>query len=168
VSPPPNINLFPIALINNTHGLKGYVKLTFNKNLDFSLITNLKIVYINNLSYTVELLTKTPKGALLKIYGINSVESAVLLKGKTLCLGLETIPETEMLSERLLGFKVYDSQDQFLGTVEDIIYTGANDVLAVRASNPDKDELLIPLIDEYLLKTDCAKQLIVVKKPEYA
>ena len=52
----------------------------------------------------------------------------------------------------LIGVKVLDEQEQELGTLEDVIETGANDVYQIRLK--DGRQLLLPAIKECVLDVD--------------
>ncbi len=51
-----------------------------------------------------------------------------------------------------------------LGTLVDVLETGANDVYVV--DSPRYGEVLIPVLDEVVIKTDIAAGLLIVHLPE--
>ncbi len=64
---------------------------------------------------------------------------------------LEALPEGEYYWFQLIGLEVVDSDNQPIGEVIDLIETGANDVLIVRAGS--KTEYLIPYIQGQVVKS---------------
>ena len=52
----------------------------------------------------------------------------------------------------LIGLKVYTEDDAFLGTLDDVIQTGANDVYQVVTE--EGKEILIPAIRQCILEVD--------------
>ena len=70
------------------------------------------------------------------------------------------LPKDTYFIADLLGLDVYTDEDEYLGKVEDIFQTGANDVYAV------KDELgkqiLLPSTKEVLKEIDLENEKIIV------
>lgn len=59
------------------------------------------------------------------------------------------LPDGEYYHHQLIGLRVKDESGEKLGVVENIIETGANDVLQVREN--DDREILLPVIDPVIL-----------------
>ena len=62
------------------------------------------------------------------------------------------LKKNEYFIADLIGVKVLDEQEQELGTLEDVIETGANDVYQIRLK--DGRQLLLPAIKECVLDVD--------------
>ena len=56
----------------------------------------------------------------------------------------------------LIGFKVYD-KNEYIGDVIDILETAAHDILII---NNDTDEIMVPMVDEFIKKIDEKEKLI--------
>ena len=68
------------------------------------------------------------------------------------------LPEGEYYYHELLGLQVVTDQGQMLGTLKEIIETGANDVYVVR---PEKgQDVLLPAIDDVILDIDLEEGVI--------
>jgi 16S rRNA processing protein RimM len=67
---------------------------------------------------------------------------------------LPPLPEGEYFYWQILGLQVVTEEGRVLGTVEEIIETGANDVYIVRA--PDQPEILLPAIQSVVRQVDLA------------
>ena len=52
----------------------------------------------------------------------------------------------------LIGTKAIDEQEEEIGTIVDVLQTGANDVYVVKT--PQKKEVLIPAIKDCILEVD--------------
>ena len=65
---------------------------------------------------------------------------------------LPELPEGEYYRHELLGLQVFTEGGVKLGEIEEILETGANDVLLIRTET--LDELLLPFIDEVVLAID--------------
>ena len=62
------------------------------------------------------------------------------------------LPEGEYYHHQVIGLKVIDEQGGMLGTITEILETGANDVYVVRADIGP--EILIPAVDEFVRAVD--------------
>lgn len=93
-----------------------------------------------------------PKGPLMRFEGVEDIGTASTLAGSSVMVKPEDLPE-ELLSEEedLLGYEVFDEERGELGTIEDVIVTGANDVWVVRGPF---GEVLVPDIDDVVLDVD--------------
>lgn len=90
---------------------------------------------------------------LVAFEGYTTPESVGTLRNQVLYIPaaeLPSLPEGEYYHHQLLGMRVIDEMGRMLGNVAEILETGANDVLAVRAESGR--EILLPMIDEVVLK----------------
>jgi 16S rRNA processing protein RimM len=71
------------------------------------------------------------------------------------------LPEGEFYHHELAGLRVMSENGEELGFVEQILETGANDVLAVRRSSGQ--EFLIPYHDAFVIHVDLANGTITVR-----
>jgi 16S rRNA processing protein RimM len=52
----------------------------------------------------------------------------------------------------VIGLEAWTTEDEHLGQVTDILYTGANDVYVIQT--PDRKEILIPAVEDVVLDID--------------
>lgn len=78
---------------------------------------------------------------------------------------LPPLPEGEYYRFQLLGLTVVHRDGRVLGTLDEIIQTGANDVYRVRA--PDGGEVLIPALTDVIVSVDLDARRMVVDPPEW-
>jgi len=78
---------------------------------------------------------------------------------------LPKLPEGEYYHHQLLGSKVVDEAGQELGSLTDILETGANDVYLVKT--PDGKELLLPAVVEVILEVNLKRHEIRVRPPQW-
>lgn len=106
-------------------------------------------------------------GLLITFAEVRDTDSAGLLRNEMLYVltdEIPTLPEGEYYHHQLLGLKAIADGDLLLGTVTDILETGANDVAIVRpASGRD---ILIPLVDAFIQKIDLQAGEIHIKLME--
>ena len=76
---------------------------------------------------------------------------------------LPELPDGRFYFHQLIGLSVFE-QDNFIGTVSEILETGANDVFVV--SLPGEKELLLPDIKSVILNIDLEQQKIQVAIPD--
>lgn len=107
---------------------------------------------------TLTEIRETPGGALVRLSGIESLADAHEIVGRYLLARGE---EAEVEAEHLVGYAVIDAERGFVGTVDEIIHTGANDVL-VLAGGPF-GEVLVPVIPDVIESVDEAERTIFVR-----
>lgn len=73
---------------------------------------------------------------------------------------IHPLPEGEFYRHQILGMRVFSDSGEQLGTVTDILETGANDVCVVRPESGP--EILLPVIESVILDIDMAMDKMVV------
>jgi 16S rRNA processing protein RimM len=78
---------------------------------------------------------------------------------------LPPLPEGEYYRFQLIGLTVVDRDGRELGTLDEVIETGSNDVYRVHPANgPD---LLLPALADVIVSVDLAARRMVVDPPEW-
>lgn len=99
---------------------------------------------------------------LAKLTGIESREQAAGLIGSKVYIWPEQLPELdqdEYYWSDLIGMQVESLQAESLGQVDDMIETGANDVMVVKG---DRDRLIPFVVDDIVQEVDLVKRRIIV------
>lgn len=160
-------NYFEIGKIAGTHGIKGTLKVypTTEVPERFSLLKEV-ILEINNekkvckvakVGYHKNLVLLT-----LKEYNdINQVEGfkngrILIPEDKALPLGKD-----EYYTRDLFEMNVYTDENEYLGKIEEVYTTGANDVYGVVGE--DGKEILIPAIKQCILDVNVPERKMTVK-----
>lgn len=107
--------------------------------------------------------------ALLKLKGCDSRNMAESLRASLVLVPIEeAIPleEDEYYEHQIVGLVVWTSSGQRLGVIEEILYTGANEVYIVRGEEPGRKEILIPAIEEVVLEIDLAAGRMTIEPLE--
>jgi 16S rRNA processing protein RimM len=106
---------------------------------------------------------------ILKLSGIDSIESASRLRGLHVLIPWEQrtpLPPYHYYLWELRGCRViWERQEREIGTVTDVEPTGGVALLHV-ARREGKSELLIPLAQEICTRIDPASKIIVINPPE--
>ncbi len=104
------------------------------------------------------------EGLLVKFRGLKSPEEAARYRNQQVYVTAHDrppLPEGQYYEHQILGFAVVeDASNEKLGTLDEIMHTGANDIYVV--SRPNGGELLVPVISGVVLSLDPANRMIRV------
>jgi 16S rRNA processing protein RimM len=149
---------FDIGKIVNVHGLKGDIRIvpTTDDPSRFNLLDSIEIFFGSESStYHLERAKPHKNVLVLKLKGIEDRKAAETLIGgiikvpRAKALPLE---DNEYYQKDLIDMSVISNVGEDLGTLVQVIETGANDVYVIRPES-GKD-LLIPAIKECILDVD--------------
>lgn len=159
-------NLLQVGAITSTHGIRGEVKV-FPTTDDVNRFKNLKEVVLDTGKEQITLQIQGVKFfkqfVILKFKGIDNINDIEKYKGKSLFVTRENavkLEKDEYFIADILGSTVEDEEKNILGTLKDVIVTGANDVYVVE--NEEGKELLFPAIKECVLNVDVEHAKITV------
>jgi len=147
----------PIGRVIKAHGLKGEVSVAALTGLPFDSLLGIEVWFVpppgNVRNARLEGVRPGPKGPLLKLSGIETIDAAQGISGSTIVARPADLPE-EVVEEEFdpVGWRVVDEQRGELGTIDEVIITGANDVWVVHGER--FGEVLIPVIDDVVLDLD--------------
>lgn len=108
------------------------------------------------------------KGLIAKLVGIDVREEAQSLTGAEIAINADQLPELEdeFYWRDLIGCSVETDKGYTLGKVTDMMETGSNDVLVIKANATDafgKKERLVPYLDgQVIISVDITAQKIIV------
>lgn len=162
-------SLFPAGIVIGVHGLHGDLKVRPLSGDSSSLET---VTEITLRGATKSGLHKVQKAArhkgnlLIRLEGIASVESAREFVGCEVLISradLRELPEDEFYWFQLEGLRVDDCRHGDLGQVTEIFTTPAHDILVVFGP---RGEVLIPVVDAFILNIDEEAKVIHVDLPE--
>lgn len=163
-------NFVSVGKILNFHGVKGEAKLGYSKNReDFLLKLESVYVYQNNeyKEFEIENIRFTPKCAIVKFKGIDSLNDIIAYKGCLLFVdeaaARENLEEDEFLIDELVGLNVYDG-DVRVGAVVGVSNNGASDLLSVKTNS--KNICLVPFVKAIVLSVDIKTKRIQINNIE--
>ncbi len=102
--------------------------------------------------------------AVMKFAGYDTPEAAAKLRGQVVQISAEEaapLPQGQYYHHQIIGLDVFTPENQRLGTVEEILETGANDVYLVRRE--DGKELLLPAIQDVIQEIDLENKRMIVR-----
>jgi len=151
-------NLLPTGQIVNTHGLRGDVKVMPWAD-DPSDLLDFDRFFIDGKEYAVQHSSQQKSMILLKLEGVNSIDDAVKLRNKELCICRDDIELEEgvMFIADMIGLPV-EADGQLIGKLVDVIIMPGNDVYVVKGEH----EYMIPAVQEYVEPLDAAEGVIRV------
>ncbi len=163
-------NFVSVGKILNFHGVQGEAKFGYSKNRE-DFLKQLDYVYIQDgVEYKkleIERLRFTPKCAIIKFKGINTLNDILVYKNKIVFIDessiREFLSEDEFLIDELIGLDVYDG-DKKIGAVVGVSNNGASDLLSVKTLS--KNVSLVPFVKAIVLSVDIQNRKIQINNIE--
>lgn len=147
-----------VGVISSTHGVRGEVKV-FPTTDDVKRFKRLKEVILDTgkeeLTLEIEGVKFFKQFVILKFKGYDNINDIEKYKGKSLLVtraNAVRLRRDEYFIADLQGLTVVDEEDKVIGTLRDVMETGANDVYIIDMT--DGREVLIPAIKECILHVD--------------
>lgn len=151
-------DLLQVGVITSTHGVRGEVKV-FPTTDDPARFKKLKQVILDDGKQQIDLEIASVKFfknmVILKFKGIDNINDVEKYRRATLLVTRENavpLAENEYFIADLIGLSAVSDEGEELGTITDVLQTGANDVYVV--TTPQKEEILVPAIRECILAVD--------------
>lgn len=170
----PDNDYLMIGKITGTHGLKGALKIVsyaespaiFKKGLSI----NIGRAIDQTITCLVNKVIPYKNGVRLFLHGIDECDQAKKLVGHNLFISKQVLAQTKDDSYYwfdLIGLKVFTINNRYLGTLEDIIITGSNDVYVVHnLVENKKQETLIPAMASVVIEINLIDKIMRVDLPE--
>jgi 16S rRNA processing protein RimM len=162
-----------IGEILRPHGVAGEVRMRVLTRYPERL-PELETVYLGskpdsgkNIQFALQSVRMHQGYALLKLRGVDDRTQADRLRELFVMVSIEDavpLEEDEYYLYQLIGLAVQTIEGEMLGTLTEVLETGANDVYIV--DSPQYGEVLIPATDETIIQTDLESRIITVKLPE--
>ena len=158
--------LFRVGVISNTHGIRGEVKV-YPTTDNVRRFDDLKEVILDTGKEQLNLHVTSVKYfknmVILKFKEFDNINDIIPYKGMDLLVTRENaipLEEGEYYIADIIGSKVITDEDKILGTLTDVLQTGANDVYVVKTK--DGKEVLLPSIEECILDRDIENKIVEV------
>lgn len=167
-------DLIQIGKIVKAHGIRGVVSVqSFSDSGEcYSQVGDLIIVSADGrrLDHQVEWSKPHKNGLRLGIKDIGSRNQAEAMIGCGIFIARTSLPPLDDDTNYwvdLIGMAVYNTDDQHIGRIVDIIPTGANDVYVVKTRQGyATDEILLPAIASVVLEVDVPGKHMRVDVPD--
>ena len=159
-------DLLQVGIITSTHGVRGEVKV-YPTTDDPRRFRRLKEVVLDTgrekLNLEIEGVKFIKQFVILKFKGLDNINDIEKYRQKSLYVTRKNavrLQRDEYFIADLIGLKVQDEDGTELGTVKDVIETGANDVYEVEMA--DGRSLLLPAIKQCILNVDVENGMMQV------
>ena len=159
-------NILQVGAVTSTHGLAGEVKV-FPTTDDPKRFKKLKQVLLDTgkdmLPLGVEHVKFFKNMVILKFKGYDRIEDIMGFKGKNLYVTRENavkLQKDEYFIADMIGMRVFSTEGEELGTLTDVLQTGANDVYVVEQEGAQ--QLLLPAIKDCIRDIDMEQMVMTV------
>ncbi len=156
----------PLGYILSPHGIKGHVILKTYSGEGYSLLRGifLSLKTSSKDCIVLKILSCIPykNNFLLKFEGVDDRNSSEKLIGAEVFIKRSDLPATEdneYYWVDLIGCNVLTVEGTFIGRVENLIATGASDVLVVKNKNK---EFLFPFSENVVKNVDITSKKIII------
>ena len=159
-------NMLRVGVITSPHGIKGEVKV-FPTTDDAKRFKELKKVILDTgkeyIPMEIEHVKFFKNMVILKFKGYDNINEIEKYKSRDLLItrdqAVDLAPDEYFITD-LLGLAVVSDQGVELGTLKDVLETGANDVYVVAMK--DGKELMLPAIGDCILNVDLEQRRMEV------
>ena len=143
------------------HGVRGVVRL--RAKADFA---HVEALWLDDDRFAVRHASRDKDEWLVTLEGVADRDAADALRGRTVRIPRQDIhvADDELLVADLVGCTVVDVAGATIGEVTGSFHSGAHEVLELRAA--DAREILLPLVDAFVVSIDVAGRRIVYDPPE--
>ena len=143
--------------IVTTHGVRGEVKVL--SWLDSpEMLCEFDRCRIDGREYVMDAVRVQKTCNLVKLRGVDTMEDAQKLRGKTMELYREDIPDELIFASELVDMEVY-ADGACIGKIKEVLDYPGNSVYVVQGER----EYLIPAVKEFILSTDLERNQMQVK-----
>jgi len=157
---------YNVGKVTSAHGIKGEIKVYPLTNVP-ERFYELEYVWVFDdqqrpRKYDIGYVKIISKRVCVKLKGIDNRDEAEKLKGAFLKVDSQNalkLEKDEYFIKDLIGMKVYTEEGDFVGTLVEVLQTGANDVYVIKG---EEREILIPAIKEVVKKVDVDNKVMVV------
>ena len=153
-------NLIVVGTLGAVYGVKGWMRInSFTETMDSIFHYSPWFIQVGGSLQELKVINWRPhtKSYVAQLEGINSPEQAQRLVNQEILIDthqLLDLDEGDYYWKDLMGCEVINLDGYHMGVVTEILETGSNDVLRVKANKKDaygKQERLIPFVDEQFI-----------------
>lgn len=153
-----------LGKMRRAHGVSGEIALEIYTRMPELLDVD-QVVFVGESHQPFTIQATRPKGELLLVKFLevkDRTEASALtnLMVYTQSEQLPVLPDDEFYLHELIGLDVFDTDEQYLGVLTEILETGANDVYLV--NDADGVEVLIAAVEERILDIDLDQGRMIV------
>lgn len=152
------MNLVYIGKLVNTHGIKGEVRIISDFKYKKDVFKKGNEIIIDNNKFIIESYRHHKIYDMVTLKDINSIETAITLKGLNVYINKDDYTFDGYLNEDLIGLSVYDN-DKLKGKVVEILKTNLYEILVIEGNKRH----MVPNIPEFIKNVDIENKRIEIK-----
>lgn len=163
----PELRYLAIGRVVKAHGVRGEISVAVLTDFPERFDTTERVYLGNEFeaeAYQLKKFRWHKKNVLLTLDGIDDRDQAERLRGLFVQIPIEDVaplPEGDFYVYELIGLQIVSTDNQVLGTLINILETGANDVYVVET--PNKSQILLPAIPDVVREIDADAGKITVE-----
>ena len=155
-----------VGIIKGAWGIQGDLRVASMTDNSERFAANSRL-FLEGRAVRVRRSREVKGGIVLKLDSVHDRTAAEQLRGKSLSVPSQDVPplpEGTYYHYQLIGLDVHTCEGELLGTVREILTTGANDVYVIK--RPESRDLLIPALKRVVVGVDLVAGRMVVRLPE--
>ncbi len=155
-----------VGIVKGAWGIQGDLRVESLTDNPERFAANSRL-YLDGRAVRVRRSREVKRGLVLKLESVHDRTTAERLRGKSFTVPADvvpTLPEDAYYHYQLIDLEVYTCEGERLGTVKEILTTGANDVYVVE--RPGARDLLIPALKRVVVGVDLLAGRMTVRLPE--
>jgi len=158
-----------IGKLQRTHGVKGEILMEVMTDFPEKISSgNSVFIGTQHKEYIIASVRPSNTKMLISFEGLNDCDQVSILRNQLVSIKTEDanmLPEGEFYHHELIGMSILDENEHVIGSIKEILVTGANDVYVV--TTQDGEELLLPAIRSVVLSIDRQSKKMIVRLPEW-
>ncbi|MBD5806649.1 ribosome maturation factor RimM [Limosilactobacillus walteri] len=162
---------YNVGKIVNTHGVRGEVRVLATTDFINERFAPGTTLYLQEekepLALEIEKARQHKGFILVKFRGYDNINDVEKFRDHELMVSAEDqqpLEDGQYYYHQIIGLNVETMDGQQLGKIKEILSPGANDVWVVE--RPDKNDLLLPVIDDVIKDVDLAAKVVKVELME--
>jgi 16S rRNA processing protein RimM len=163
-------DLLLIGVIAGAFGIKGQVKLKSFTDRPEHICRHIHKLYIGKRTTEYRLVRAfehKPGVLILTLDGVADRDAAEAMRGDEVYIpstAAAPLASDEYFLHDLTGVQAFTTDGTSIGTVKDVLVTGASDILVI--SRPGQPDALVPMVREFIRELDLPAQRIVIQPIE--
>lgn len=158
-----------LGKLRRTHGLKGDLLLEVFTDNPQMIKPGLQ-VYVGHSHQLLKVAAARENGntMLICFEGVEDCDQAAAFRNQFVMIktsDADPLEDGRFYHHEVVGMQVFDENGGLVGTLAEIITTGANDVYVVQPENGD--EILIPAVKEFIKDIDRGSKRMTVRLPQW-
>lgn len=157
--------MYEIGLITTTHGIRGEVKVRDLSDFDrFKKGAKVFVIYNNErINLTIENVRTQKDNLIVKFQEYNNINEVLNYRGLAIYSDTRAkLKKNEFYIEDLFNLKVYDTSNNYIGIVDDIMELPHGKIMVV-VNETNKTRKLIPFVSEFIKEVDLEQEIIKVE-----